>query len=321
MLVPALSARILVQRAQRTRPTVIYGRCFATIPDFPGPLYACIGLSQERAHWYVLPLAWDIFIEPSPTELEVTVLEGCGCVERVRRLGPNPRDLRLPDLDAQEDAGMSPAELRQAAQDTQATVDAAASPEERTSLRRAVRHAGIAARFSSTYILICGWLTLVFGEVFGPGQVIVSAILFVLFSEGFRDPGGRVAGLIYLAVVLAVGIACMVYGIHLLRIGRRARATQHEAPTVVTGEVVSWMPYRDLWTPQAGSAAVRQGRTETAIRIRLPDGTTPIFCTPRAYLHRVRELGTPVRIRYLPSTQRVVDARRLEQPSEASPTD
>src|SRR5262245_49571054 len=65
LLVPALSARILAQRAQTERPAVIYGHCVASIPDYFGPLYACIGPSPERARWYVLPLAWDPFIEPS----------------------------------------------------------------------------------------------------------------------------------------------------------------------------------------------------------------------------------------------------------------
>jgi hypothetical protein len=145
--------------------------------------------------------------------------------------------------------------------------------------------------------------------------VIASAILVVLFPKSFSDPGGRLGGLIFLALMLIEGIACMVYGIRLLRAGRRARTTRHEPPAAVTGEVISWAPYNGLRTSRD-----QRRRAETLIRIRLPDGTTRIFCIPRAYLHRVRELGAPVRIAYLPSTGRVVDARRLEQPGGASPT-
>ena len=116
--------------------------------------------------------------------------------------------------------------------------------------------------------------------------------------------------------MLILGIAYIVYGIRLLRAGRRARATQHESPTVVTREVISWASYNGLWTSED-----QRRQTETLIRIRLADGTTPIFCIREDYLHRVRELGAPVRITYLPSTWRVVDVRRLEQSDEASPTD
>lgn len=319
LLLPALSSRILAQRAQSERPAIIYGRCFATIPDpheflNSGRLYACIGPSPERARWYVLPLEWDTFIEPSHVELELTVIQGSSCVERVYRRGPNPRDLRLADVAAQEDDGMTLVEMRQAAQ---AAVDAAASPEERAALRHFARHVGIAARYPPTTILIEAWLLLVLGALFGPGQVIASAILFVLFPVSFRDQGGRVAGLIYLGLVLIVGMAVIIYGVHFLRVGRRARASRFESPAIVTGKVVSWMPYRDFWT----SSSDRRGRTETIIRIRLPDGTTPIFCIPKVYMHRVRELGVPARITYLPSTGRVGDVRRLEQPGEASSTD
>jgi hypothetical protein len=315
LLLPALSSRILARRSQPDRPTTVYGRCFATLPDpyglFPGGrLYARIGLSPDPARWYLLPLEWDTYIQPSSTELELTVIEGCGCVERVRRLGPNPRDLRLADLDTENEAGMSLVEMRQAA-DT--AIDAAASPQERTALRRFVRHAGMAARYPASTILASSWSLLLFGALLGPIMVIAFAIAVVCFPRSFRDPGGRGAGLVFSALFLMVGVALIVYGVHLFRAGRLAHATRHESPVVVTGKVISWMPYRELQTSTS-----RQLRTETVIRIRLSDNATHIFCIARAYLHRVREIGAPVRVAYLPSTGRVVDVRRQEEPDEAS---
>lgn len=53
---PAVTSWGLAQRGAAGRMGRVYGRCFATLLDPPGRMFAHIGASREAARWYSLPL-------------------------------------------------------------------------------------------------------------------------------------------------------------------------------------------------------------------------------------------------------------------------
>lgn len=106
----------------------------------------------------------------------------------------------------------------------------------------------------------------------------------------------------------------MWYGARLLRRARRMRRLSEAQPDSVTGEIVGWMPYRDMWSP----TDFRQ-RTETLIKLRAADGSDHIFRVPIRFLHRVRRRGARVRVTYQPVAERVLDVAYAEELVEAVP--
>lgn len=73
------------------------------------------------------------------------------------------------------------------------------------------------------------------------------------------------------------------------------------------------MPYRDMWSPSDS----RQ-RKETLINVRSRGGEEHIFRVPIRFLHRVRERGAWVTVEYLPGTERVLDVRYADAPSDVA---
>ncbi len=74
-------------------PSTHNGSCFATIQASP-QLFALIGLAREQAQWFCLPTEWDTIVEPCADRFELTYIPATGYVERLRRIGAEPRELR-----------------------------------------------------------------------------------------------------------------------------------------------------------------------------------------------------------------------------------
>ncbi len=123
----------LAARGARHPLDSAYGRCYATLLS-PSFYFARIGLSTETARWYALPLTWDATVVPSLDEFELLVNPVTGYVERLRRLGEAPVELRQEIQNA--DAPETPRERAE-------TDTGKATPEQRRELYRTARREGL----------------------------------------------------------------------------------------------------------------------------------------------------------------------------------
>jgi hypothetical protein len=92
-LIQAISYRRLAQRGEAQSPAIISGQCYEAVHS-KSNIFARIGLSAESEQWYLLPLAWEAVVEPGENHYELTMNPATGFVERLRRLGDAPKELR-----------------------------------------------------------------------------------------------------------------------------------------------------------------------------------------------------------------------------------
>jgi hypothetical protein len=267
-----------------------YGRCHTTLLS-PSFYFARIGLSTDSAHWYALPLTWDATVMPGSEEFELLVNPVTGYVERLRRLGD------------------APVELRQRVQDAGAERDAAghaetdtgkATREQRRELYRIARREGLRWAINPADVLWTAWTFIVGGIVFAPGALIFAAYFLLTYPVQFAS-GGKEAGIVFLTGLTLLGLAMIAGGLYLLRIWRRLRRLSGDPPMTVEGTVLAWTPYRNLFSSGKGSL----------VEIQLPDGVRKLFLVPERWEHRIADKGNRVAVTFTPGTGRVLDVKAL----------
>lgn len=93
----AISGIIQWRRAEAgapQAPVTVDGYCFDSVLVRSLPLFALIGMTHEQARWFSLPIEWDTVVEPGDDRFELTYTPATGFVERLRRIGAEPQELR-----------------------------------------------------------------------------------------------------------------------------------------------------------------------------------------------------------------------------------
>ncbi len=273
-----------------------YRQCHATLLS-PSFYFACIGLSAETAHWYALPLTWDATVTAGPDEFELLVNPVTGYVDQLRRLGE------------------APVELRQRTQDVEAGGNAAgraetdtgkATPEQRRELYRIARRERLRWAINPADVLGTAWTFIVGGIVFAPGMLIFAAYLLVTYPVGFA-PGGKEAGIVFLAGFTLLGLAMIACGIYLLRIWRRLKRLSSRPPAMIEGTITIWTPYQSILSSNPYNSS-----KWLLVDIQLPDDASRVFLIPPRWEHRVNQKGNRVAVTFAPDTGRVLDVKALE---------
>lgn len=109
------------------------------------------------------------------------------------------------------------------------------------------------------------------------------------------------AGLVFLATFFAIGCGCIVWGVWSFRLWQRVRRAAQQGTLSVEGDVVSWVP--------------RNQDRETIVKVCADDGTTTILRVRLVFNHRVRRVGSRVRIDYLPVSEYVTDVQYAGVPA------
>lgn len=264
---------------------------------------------------------------PSEDQLELDVLAATGWVERVRRSGSHAGEVSRPAPTEEELRNVvhppkpTPAEVQEEREELRRETRGEASEEERKDMRRYARLMSAGAAQTPRMIAVSAWSLVLLGILFASLLPVVLAILVVIqmyfphsFHHTANDGVAFVSLFIMLALLMIAGLSLMWYGVRLLRRSRRMRRLSEAPPESVTGEIVCWMPYWDIW-----SSSSFQKRGETLIKSRAADGSEHIFRVPNRYLHRVRRRGAWVRVTYQAGCERVLDVAYAEEPV-AAPT-
>jgi hypothetical protein len=301
LLIPAMSYRRLAQRGEAQPPPIISGRCYEVVQG-KSDIFARIGDSVEPAQWYHLPLAWEADVETSASGYELTVNPATGFVERLRRLGAIPKEVR--QFSAMEiEAGQAVASHE--SDEDEEEKSGRATREQRRELKRALRSFGSALGLSPQLFFICGIMFLVLGLVC-LGLIIWLAIILYTTEQTKHAQGAAEASIAFVAFLTAFSMAILGYGFYLFWIWHRTRRLEHEESAQIEGVIVYWMPY--------GNPGY-EPRADTLLRMRADDGSTQVFRVHRRWENRVRTPNQRFRVTYLPTTHRVLDVRMVDNPT------
>jgi hypothetical protein len=289
-LIPALSYRRLAQHGEGQPPITISGRCYE-LAHGPSAVFARIGLSVERAHWYRLPLAWEAFVEPGDREYELTVNPATGSVELLRRLGASPQEFR--QYSAREiEAGQ--ANENYYGKDGQSDDNRGYATEEQLrEIERLAKSCHLDLATDPRSLLIGALFVLSLGLVF---TLFAVGSVFILL-KGLLAPGAVGPFSFVLAIVLISMALCLFSSITELRAWNYARRFENEAPENIEGDVMCWTSYV----------------SDTVVQMRANDGSTQVFRINRPWKNKVRVPNQHFRITYLPTTHRVVDVRLVDR--------
>jgi hypothetical protein len=267
----------------------VYGHCYATLLS-PSGYFARIGLSEETARWYVLPLSWDATVMLGSDQFELLVNPVTGYVDRLRRLGGAPVELRQDTQDAEAEGDAAEADEAD---------EGEATSEQRRQLYRTARQERLRWAINPAEVLWNAWAFIVGGIFFAPGMLIFDAYLLLSPSVRFA-PGGKEATIISLAAFTLVGLALIGTGVYLFRIWRRLkRLSRQLPPTTVEGAVLVWTRYMSLFTSGKGAL----------VELQLVDGTRKLFLVPGRWEHRISHRGNRVAVTFVPGTGRVLDVK------------
>lgn len=296
LLTQAISYRRLAQRGEAQSPAIISGQCYEVVHS-KSNIFARIGLSAESEQWYLLPLAWEAVVEPGENHYELTMNPATGFVERLRRLGDAPKELRQFST-SEAEAGQS---VARSDPDDDVEKSRRATREQRRELKRALRSFGLGRGHDPRSYAIGGGVILLEGLIF----LVLIAWAVAVFSTdpALFESGGEEAALVSVAVLSLISLAILGYGIVLLWIWRRLMASANEEPRQVEGITAYWMPYGN---------PLNESRADTLLRMCADDNSTQVFRIHRRWENRVRTPGQRFRVTYLPTTHRVLDVRLVD---------
>ncbi|HEX3270200.1 MAG TPA: hypothetical protein VHR15_06095 [Ktedonobacterales bacterium] len=296
LLIPATTRRRLASRGEGQPPVTTSGQCYEFLQG-KSAIFARIGLSAETAQWYHLPLSWEAVVEPGENQYKLSMNPATGFVERLRRLGASPKEVR--QFSAREVEAVQTGASNDLDEDVEKS--GRATREQRRELKRTLRSFGPARGLEPQNFSLGGVAMVLIGLVpFG-----LTIWLLVLFSSNqWRiEPGAEGAAALLVGMTGSMSLLCIGYGIALLWIWRRLMATASEEPRHMEGVTVNWMPY--------GNPGY-EPRADTFLRMRADDGSTEVFRIHRRWENRVRTPSQRFRVTYLPTTHRVLDLRIVD---------
>ena len=297
LLIQAISYRRLAQRGEAQPPAITSGQCYE-IAHGKSDIFVRIGNTAETAQWYHLPPAWEAIVEPGESEYDLTVNPVTGFVERLRRLGAAPKELR--QYSASE-VGTGQAVASYEPDDDEEEESSRATREQRRELKRALRAFGPGRGHEPRSYAIGGAVILFEGPIFF--CLIVWAVSVSSTDPALFQSGGEEAALISVAVLSLISLAILGYGIALLWTWRRMMASAHEEPAQIEGVTVYWVPYGN---------PLNESRADTLLRMRADDGPTQVFRIHRRWEKRVRTPNQRFRVTYLPTTHHVLNVRMVD---------
>jgi hypothetical protein len=302
LLIPAMSYRRLAQRGEAQPPTIISGRCFEVVQG-KSDIFARIGDSVELAQWYHLPLAWEAVVETGASGYERTVNPATGFVERLRRLGEAPKELRQSSaMEVETGQAGESYHLKKGEQDEDTC---RATDEQFREVKRTLRAFGPALGLSPQIFLICSIIMVILGFIC-LGLTIWSAFVLYTADQTRFAPGAAEAGAIYIGFIVALAMAVLGYGFYLFWIWHRTRRLEHEESAQVEGVTIYWTPYGN---------PLNERRADTLVQMRADDGSTQVFRVHRRWENRVRTPNQRFRVTYLPTTHRVLDVCMVDNPT------
>lgn len=267
------------------------GHCFAVVSDpMSFRLFALIGVSPQHAQWFHLPIGWDTAIEPGDERFELTYNPVTGFVEQVVRIGAEARVLsRPPENQVAQRRGAVASED-----------DGEATPAQRREVMQLLRRAGAHWGASTRSMLALG-LTLLFASVFYEVAPVVM-MTTVQANPGQSRPSDIQTLGIFGVILAAVGIACLIYGVRIMRVWARFRRSDALASAMLLGDQICWTP--------KGS---RHGTADNCLAlVQADDGSRLVFRIPRKWRHRLWRRAGRVYVTYNAVSGHVLDYRPME---------
>jgi hypothetical protein len=286
IVIPALSHRRLAQRGENQPPSTIYGRCYKVLRG-KSDIFTRIGNTAETAQWYRLPLAWEAVVGPGDAEYELTANPVMGFVERLRRLGDSPKEVRQFSAMEVEMGQADGSYYRIYNQSDESS--GAATEEQRREVELLAKSYRLDLATDPRSLLLWALVGLSLGLIFA----LFAVGLLLIWLWGLLAPEAGGVLLLLLAILLIFMVVCLIPSIGALRDWNYAKRFENETPEHFEGDVIYWASYDG----------------DTLARMRADDGSTEVFRIHRRWEKRVRAPNQRFRVTYLPTTHRVLDVR------------
>lgn len=283
------------QQSERALPITRYGYCFSTVMLEPLHLFALIGLTREQARWFHLPIDWDPTVEPGSDHYELIVNPATGYVERLRRIGAEPREL------VQQPGAYT---LKSKASRSGA-LSGEATAEQQVALTRAANRESMGWGTRSVTLRNDGITGIVIG------LALFAYMIYLVLPYTLNETPQTLfqahdfAPFVGLAWNLLMGGWILIVSARRLRVSSRLQYAEMAPPVVVEGEQACWAPFNR--------------NQESLAVVRLGDDDNAIFRIPGQWKHRVRQPNARVRVTYNEQTWLVLDYRAVDAaPSRTS---
>lgn len=277
---------------EQQAPAALDGHCYATVIAPPMRLFALIGMTREQAQWFCLPIGWETTVEPGADRFDLTYNPATGYVERLRRIGAEPRELRQ-GAEAAASAGETA--------ETDVT-DGEAPPAQRRELKRDFRRAGITWGVAASSLRSTG-LSIVFCGVSVLAAIVFTLVMLLRYPQPHTHPADPLSVAMFCAMLGSLGVGLLIWGARVLWISAQWRRADKRPPLVIAGERIRWTPYHDTYGTRSESLAL----------VRLDDGSQLIFRIPARWKHRLWSGNSRVRVTYQAGSGHVLDYRTMDE--------
>jgi hypothetical protein len=239
VVVMAMARRRLASRGEGQPPVTISGQCYEVVQG-KSDIFARIGDSAETAQWYHLPLAWEAVVEPGASAYELAMNPATGFVERLRRLGDDPKELRQYSATEIAAGHVDTTYYLKDGEQDEDEVAGKATSEQRRELKRAFRSFGLSRGLGPDYFSSGGASMALLGLI--PLGLTIWVAMLLSTNQWRTEPGSEGAGALIIGMTAFTFLFCAGYAIALLWIWRRIMASANEKPAQIEGVTVFWMP-------------------------------------------------------------------------------